>query len=130
MVISLCPLSPEKRPRHEVFICIYSHDTESKPLSSELEKISSVIHTIRGQKVILDVDLAVLYGVTTKALNQAVKRNRERFPEQFVFRLTKSEAEILRSQFVTLEEGGHFRYLPYAFTEHGALMAANVLHSK
>lgn len=75
----------------------------------------------------------VLYGVPTKALNQAVKRNRGRFPESFVFRLNEAESERvmhLRSQIVTLQRGQHFRYLPYAFTEHGLLMAANVLNSK
>jgi hypothetical protein len=94
------------------------------------------IHVIRGRKVILDRDLAELYGASTKALNQAVKRNVQRFPDEFVFRLTKEEADALRSQFVTLNEavpdsrrGRHLKYLPYAFSEHGALMAANVLRS-
>jgi hypothetical protein len=86
--------------------------------------------------VILDRDLAELYGASTKALNQAVKRNVQRFPDEFVFRLTKGEADALRSQSVTLNEavpdsrrGKHLKYLPYAFTEHGALMAANILRS-
>lgn len=96
----------------------------------ELGRIASCIHTLRDRKVILDADLARLYGVTTGALNQAVSRNRERFPAQFVFQVTKDEAAVLRSQFVILKEQGHFRFLPYAFTEHGALMAANVLRSK
>jgi ORF6N domain len=94
------------------------------------------IHIVRGRKVILDRDLAELYGASTKALNQAVKRNVQRFPDEFVFRLTKEEADALRSQFVTLNEadpdsrrGRHLKYLPFAFTEHGALMAANVLRS-
>lgn len=96
------------------------------------EDISSCIFTVRGQKVILDVDLARLYGVETKVLNQAIKRNIERFPPDFMFSVTKEESQAiysLRSQIVTLETKGHFRYPPRAFTEHGAIMAANVLNS-
>src|SRR4051794_26451608 len=87
---------------------------------------------IRGQSVILDMDLAAAYGVLTKAINQAVKRNRTRFPADFVFRLTETEAKQARgsrSQFVTLKRGQNVKYLPWAFTEHGALMAATVLNS-
>jgi hypothetical protein len=96
--------------------------------------IDSLIATVRGQKVILDADLAGIYQVPTKALNQAVKRNREKFPKDFLFELTRDEAkEIrrLRSQLVTLKggRGQHRKFLPFAFTEHGAIMAANVLHS-
>ena len=94
--------------------------------------IESVIIVIRGQRAIFASDLAEVYGVETRALNQAVKRNRERFPEDFLFRLTRSEAETLaasRSQFVTLKRGQNIKYLPYAFTEYGAIMAANVLNS-
>src|SRR5436309_6020772 len=96
--------------------------------------IDSVITTVRGYKVILDSDLAALYQVSTKALNQAVKRNRDKFPDDFLLALTALEAEEvrrLRSQFVTLKtgRGQHRKYLPYAFTEHGAIMAANVLNS-
>ncbi|MBF0330822.1 MAG: ORF6N domain-containing protein [Candidatus Omnitrophica bacterium] len=94
--------------------------------------IEPLIHYVRGQKVILDADLARIYGVTTKVINQAVKRNRDRFPEDFMFKLTNGEAESLlrsRSQFVTLKRGMNIKYLPYAFTEHGAVMAANVLNS-
>ena len=90
------------------------------------------IVTIRGLKVILDFDLAKIYGVATKRLNEQVKRNRDRFPEDFMFQLTKEEAEAwvsLRSQFATLKKGQHSKYLPYAFTEHGAIMAATVLNS-
>lgn len=86
---------------------------------------------IRGEKVILDSDLARVYGVSTKAFNQAVKRNLARFPEDFIFRLSKGEAEaiqISRSQTVTLKRGQNVKYLPYAFTEHGALQAANILN--
>jgi hypothetical protein len=99
----------------------------------ETKEIESLIVTIRGQKVILAADLAALYGVSTKALNQAVKRNPNRFPAaDFVFQLTPQEAEGVtrsRSQFVTLKRGRNIKYLPYAFTEHGAIMAATVLNS-
>lgn len=80
----------------------------------------------------LDADLAELYGVEIKALNQAVKRNAERLPEDFMFQLTVEEFESLRSQIVTLKSGRgqHRKYLPYAFTEHGALMLGNVLKSE
>lgn len=100
-----------------------------------MPKAAIPIQTVRGQRVIIDADLARLYGVKTGALNQAVKRNAKRFPEDFVFRLSREEAgeqdEALRSQFVTLKSGRgrHRKYLPYAFTEFGALMAANVLNS-
>jgi len=85
---------------------------------------------IRGQKVMLDSDLAEVYQVETRVLNQAVKRNLHRFPEDFMFQLTEDETESLRSQFVTSNKGrGGRRYLPYAFTEHGAVMLASVLNS-
>ncbi|MBI4875931.1 MAG: ORF6N domain-containing protein [Acidobacteria bacterium] len=84
---------------------------------------------IRGQKVMFDRDLATLYRVETKVLNRAVKRNRSRFPEDFRFQLTAEEAENLRCQFGTSSWGGS-RYLPYAFTEHGAVMLASVLSSR
>ena len=99
-----------------------------------IDPIEPVIRVIRGQRVILDSDLAKIYGVTTKVLNQAIKRNRERFPNDFVFQLKLQEIrEVmrLRSQIVTSKKGrGGQRYLPYAFTEHGAVMAANVLNSE
>src|SRR5687767_168242 len=95
-----------------------------------LQKIAPLIHEIRGERVILDSDLAAIYGVETKALNRAVKRNLERFPFDFVFQLTKKEVGALRHQFGTSSSHGGRRYLPYAFTEHGAIMAANVLNSK
>jgi hypothetical protein len=94
--------------------------------------LESLILTIRGQKVLLDADLAVIYGVPTKVFNQAIKRNAERFPEDFCFRLTLKEAETVqrsRSQIVTLKRGQNVKYLPHAFTEHGAIMAATVLNS-
>jgi phage regulator Rha-like protein len=90
-----------------------------------------MIYEIRGQKVMLDRDLAELYGVELKVLNQAVKRNIKRFPADFMFRLKKGEWEILRSQIVTANKNiSKIRYLPYAFTEHGVLMLSNVLNSK
>jgi hypothetical protein len=93
--------------------------------------LESLILSLRHQKVILDADLAGLYGVPTKALNQALKRNLERFPEDFCFQLTLAEWEDLnRSHFVTGSQRHRDpRFLPRAFTEHGALMAANVLNS-
>jgi len=85
---------------------------------------------LRGHRVILDADLARLYGTTTKRLNEQVRRNRRRFPEDFCFQATHAEAEALRSQVATSNTGrGGRRYAPFAFTEHGVLQAANVLHS-
>jgi len=113
------------------------------------EQIEAKILLIRGQKVMLDSDLASLYGVSTKRLNEQVKRNRHRFPVDFMFQLSVEETENLRSQFATTSafspavsvnltsqnatsSGGHGgrRYRPYAFTEHGAVMLASVLNSK
>ena len=96
------------------------------------ELIEKRIYFIRGQKVILDTDLAELFGVETKRLNEQVKRNRSRFPEDFMFQLNREEAgtwQRLRSQFATLKRGQHLKYRPFAFTEHGAIMAATVLNS-
>ena len=95
----------------------------------ELAIIQTKIYTIRNQKVMLDFDLADIYGVQTKVLNQAVKRNISRFPSDFMFQLTKVEIENLRSQFVTSSWGGS-RYLPFAFTEQGVAMLASVLKSE
>ncbi len=92
--------------------------------------ITGRIHIIREQKVMLDRDLAELYGVQVKALKQAVRRNMERFPEDFMFELTLEEDRALRSQTVTLKQGEHAKYRPFAFTEHGILMLANVLRSE
>lgn len=94
------------------------------------QAIEPLILTVRGQKVILDAELAGIYGVTTKAFNRAVKRNAERFPSDFVFHLTTEEYESLRCQIGTSKSmrGGR-RYLPYAFTEHGAIMAATILNT-
>ena len=95
-----------------------------------VEEIEEKIYLIRGQKVMLDSDLAEVYQVETKVLNQAVKRNLHRFPEDFMFQLAEDETESLRSQIVTSNKGrGGRRYLPFAFTEHGAVMLASVLNS-
>ena len=96
---------------------------------ARVDQIGSMIRTIRGRKVILDSDLARIYGVPTKALNRAVKRNLERFPDDFIFQLTWKELENLKYQFGTSSFHGGKRKLPYAFTENGAIMAANVLNS-
>jgi hypothetical protein len=109
------------------------------------EQLDQMIHEIRGQRVMLDSDLARVYGVTTKRLNEQFRRNRDRFPEDFAFRLTAEEAQTLRSQNATGSAGPRSnrsqiatgsqkhrdpRYRPYAFTEHGALQAANILNSE
>lgn len=96
------------------------------------EYIDSRICWIRGDKVILDNDLATLYGVGLKTLNQAVKRNITRFPSDFMFQLKVEEADLLRSQSVTLKagRGQHSKYLPHAFTEQGIAMLSSVLHSE
>ena len=99
------------------------------PIVSE-EKVQNAIIILRGKRIIIDSDLAQFYGVKTKVFNQAIKRNIDRFPEDFMFQLTKNEWDFLRSQFVTSKaKRGGVRYLPYAFTEHGAVQAANVLNS-
>ena len=93
--------------------------------------VESRILVLREQKVILDTDLAELYGVTVKRLNEQVKRNQERFPADFMFRLSTEESDSLRSQIATSKPGrGGRRYAPFAFTEHGAIMAATVLNSE
>ena len=123
-----------------------------------IQKIAPLIHEIRGERVILDADLARIYGVTTKRLNEQMKRNADRFPDDFAFELSKEEtanfrsqnatssskgpaersqfatglnvSERSRSQIATLKRGQNIKYLPHAFTEHGAIMAANVLNSR
>jgi hypothetical protein len=108
-------------------------------------QIEDLVYLVRGQKVMLDSDLANLYEVTPKRLNEQVKRNRKRFPEDFMFQLTKEEYDLLRSQIASLKQvdrnqrsqnatkedgrGKHRKYLPYVFTEHGAVMLASVLNS-
>ena len=96
-----------------------------------LVRIERAVLRLRGLNVMLDRDLAELYGVDVKVLNQAVSRNRERFPDDFMFELTRRETASLRSQFVTLKKGRgrHRKYLPYAFTEQGVAMLSSVLRS-
>ena len=96
---------------------------------TDVALIEQRIYTIRGVRIILDSDLAALYGVHTKRLNEQYRRNRKRFPEDFAFQLTAGEADSLRSQIATSRSHGGRRYRPYAFTEHGALQAANILNS-
>jgi ORF6N domain len=96
-----------------------------------IERINNLIHLVRGQRVIIDRELAAIYGVETRTFNQAIKRNAGRFPEDFMFQLTREEAMASRSQTVILKRGRgqNIKFLPYAFTEHGAIQAANVLNS-
>ncbi len=101
----------------------------SKELSIPDEIITNKIYLVRGQKVMLDRDLAELYGVETKRLKEQVRRNIERFPKTFMFELTSKEYFSLRSQFATLERGRYSRYPPFAFSEHGILMLSGVLKS-
>jgi hypothetical protein len=104
---------------------------KTKQALAKVDPIEPVIQVIRGQRVILDADLAKIYGVTTARLNQQVNRNRERFPEDFLLKLTRVEFDGLMLQFATSKKSrGGRRKLPYAFTEHGAVMAANVLNSE
>jgi hypothetical protein len=95
-----------------------------------VEIIQNKIYLIRGHKVMLDRDLAQLYGVETRVLNQAVKRNIKRFPSDFMFELTLGEAQSSRSQIVILKKGQNIKYLPYAFTEQGVAMLSSVLNSE
>ena len=117
--------------KETVAICDQSKIDVTKCDNHELAgNIEPLIKVIRGQQVMLDKDLAMLYGVEAKVLNQAVKRNVERFPNDFRFQLTKEEC--LRSQFETLNEkqGHHLKYMPYAFTEQGVAMLSSVLRSQ
>lgn len=100
----------------------------SKTISTE--NITNKIYLIQGHKVMIDHDLAVLYGVTTGNLNKAVRRNIDRFPPDFMFQLSKEEVGFLRFQFGSLKKGRHYKYLPYAFTEQGVAMLSSVLRSK
>jgi len=97
-------------------------------MENNLTPIENMVYEIRGQKVMLDSDLATLYQIETKRLNEAVRRNLKRFPVEFMFQLTNKEVTILKSQFATSSWGGR-RKLPYAFTEHGVLMLSSVLNS-
>jgi hypothetical protein len=103
----------------------------SEPSLVPVERIEKAILLIRGKKVMLDADLASLYGVETRVLVQAVRRNLGRFPEDFMFQLSKEEVDFLRSQIVTLKRGRgqHSKYLPYVFTEQGVAMLSSVLRS-
>ncbi|WP_294254849.1 ORF6N domain-containing protein [Propionivibrio sp.] len=105
----------------------------TQPIPTPVQPVADIAQAIvflRGQRVLLDADLATLYDVTTKRFNEQVKRNLDRFPEDFMFQLTEQEFAALRSQFATSNVGrGGRRYLPYAFTEHGAIMAATILNS-
>jgi hypothetical protein len=103
---------------------------ETGKISIPEEIIISKIYFVRSNRVMLAQDLAELYQVDTKALNQQVKRNIGKFPERYMFQLTKDEYDRLRSQNVTLKRGQHIKYLPYAFTEHGILMLSSVLNSE
>ena len=96
------------------------------------EAFAPKIYTVRDEPVVLDSDLALLYGVETRVFNQAIRRNRHRFPADFAFQLSKEEWSLLRSQIVTLKgrRGQHRKYLPWGFTEHGAIMAATILNSE
>jgi hypothetical protein len=114
---------------------------KERSIQHSVESLESLIFTVRGQRVFLDADLSHIYGVPTKRLNEQVRRNADRFPEDFMFQLSRQEITDLKSQFATSSsEGirsqiatgsahGGRRKLPYAFTEHGAIMAANVLNS-
>ncbi|MBP6858813.1 MAG: ORF6N domain-containing protein [Candidatus Pacebacteria bacterium] len=105
--------------------------TKQKTSLIPVETIERKIFVIRGMKVMIDADIAEFYGVTTKVLNQAVKRNKERFPSDFIFQLTSEEVELLnRSQIVTgSQKHRDPRFMPYAFTEHGVMMLSSVLKS-
>jgi hypothetical protein len=109
----------------------YRNKRSHSPASKESAvPIDDVIHTIRGERVILDADLARIYGVETRVLNQAVRRNRTKFPPDFLLEITTAEAGNLgrsRSQFVILKRGHNVKFSPFAFTEHGALMVATIL---
>ena len=109
-------------------ICLNQFD-QSMSSHRRIANLESAIHLIRGQRVMLDSDLAAIYGVTTKRLNEQLRRNRLRFPSDFAFQLTAEELTNLRSQIATSSFHGGRRYRPWVFTEHGALMLASVLNS-
>ena len=105
-------------------------NTKNNNIAIAEEIIISKIYQVRGKQVLLSQDLAELYEVETRVLNQQVKRNIGKFPDRYMFQLTKDEYDRLRSQNVTLKRGQHAKYLPYAFTEHGILMLSSVLKSE
>jgi phage regulator Rha-like protein len=118
-------------PDFDITVCDLKLETMGKNAIVAVRKIDSRILSLRGHKVILDRDLAELYGVQVRALNQQVKRNARRFPPAFRFQVSAQELKILKSQNVMSSEGhGGRRYRPYVFTEHGAIMAATVLNSE
>lgn len=105
---------------------------QARKSAAALPSVENVIHVVRGERIILDADLAKLYGVETRVLNQAVRRNRNKFPPDFLLELTSVESEALRrsrSQIVILKRGKNVKFSPFAFTEHGAIMAATILNS-
>lgn len=111
------------------------HTNQGDPRQSLVgeQSVVQLIHKVRGTRIILDADLAGLYGVRTKALNQAVKRNARRFPEDFLFHLSSLETADVqrsRSQIVTLKRGQNVKHPPLAFTEHGAIMVSSLLNSR
>src|ERR1035437_7757257 len=108
---------------------VSKNESNAPPLA--IEAIAGRILLLRGQRVMLDVDLAALYGISTGRFNEAVRRNLARFPGDFMFPLTNQDLAALRSQIATLKagRGQHRKYPPYAFTEHGAIMAATILNS-
>jgi hypothetical protein len=110
-------------------ICLQAFDS-IMAFKRRIATIESAIYLLRGQRVMLDSDLAAIYQVTTKRLNEQLRRNRHRFPEDFAFQLTVEEVTNLRSQFATSSLHGGRRYRPWVFTKHGAIMLASVLNSK
>ena len=110
-------------------ICLNQFD-QIMTVHRKFANVEGAIHLIRGQRVMLDSDLAAIYGVTTKRLNEQLRRNRSRFPSDFAFQLTAEELTNLRSQIATSSFHGGRRYRPWVFTEHGALMLASVLNSE
>ncbi|MGE3511199.1 MAG: ORF6N domain-containing protein [Vicinamibacterales bacterium] len=113
-------------------MCDGTPSRASRPVAIGIEEVADRIVVIRGRRVLLDRDLAAVYGIAPKRLNEQVKRNQARFPDDFMFHLTLQEAQALltsRSQVVTLKRGANVKYAPYAFTEHGAVMLASVLDS-
>ena len=109
-------------------ISLRAFDSTMTP-TRKVDNVEGAIYLIRGQRVMLDSDLAAIYGVTTKRLNEQLRRNRKRFPQDFAFQLTTEEFRNLRPQFATSKGRGGRRYFPWVFTEHGAIMLASVLNS-
>ena len=110
-------------------ICLKQFD-QIMTIQRKIANVEGAIHLVRGQRVMLDSDLAAIYGVTTKRLNEQLRRNRSRFPSDFAFQLTAEELTNLRSQIATSSFHGGRRYRPWVFSEHGALMLASVLNSE